>query len=286
MEFEEYLNSKDSLFHFTKREIAFEDILNTGSLRFYNIGGTDDPREYKKWNFTEMSYSDIDEKEERDPTLFLKTNEEFNSVLKNQSFIGCYTTNNISEISNDSTEIKATSIKYGYERPRMWSQYGEHHKGICLVFSKNELEKIIDNEFSNCDLVFKEYVKYQNGFRIENDHITTTYNSSERQKNDLHGFVIDHIKKVHIAAYFTKDIDYQDESEYRIILIDRVEKQKYKEVKIAKALKGIILGDLFSDVYLPIIQNFKEKYRCNIRRMYYHKGNPNLIKYIKRDIDY
>ena len=37
-------------------------------------------------------------------------------------------------------------IRKGYEKSRMWSQYGQNHEGICLVFSKKSLLEIIKKE--------------------------------------------------------------------------------------------------------------------------------------------
>lgn len=36
----------------------------------------------------------------------------------------------------------------GCKKSRMWSQYGQDHSGICLVFSKESLMATIQNELS------------------------------------------------------------------------------------------------------------------------------------------
>lgn len=51
MKNEELFNNKDTIFHYTKLETAFEKILKNKQLRFTKYIDSKDPHEYKKRNF-------------------------------------------------------------------------------------------------------------------------------------------------------------------------------------------------------------------------------------------
>lgn len=44
----DFIDSGDSIYHFTKKEIAIEHILYNKKLKFGNFKQTNDPREYKR----------------------------------------------------------------------------------------------------------------------------------------------------------------------------------------------------------------------------------------------
>jgi hypothetical protein len=46
------LNHDDTIFHYTKMHTAIEHILYKKRLRFSKSAKTNDPREYKEWNFS------------------------------------------------------------------------------------------------------------------------------------------------------------------------------------------------------------------------------------------
>lgn len=277
--FDEYLASDDALYHFTKTKIFFESIVDSNKFNLYPVKTTDDPREYKYWQFTEVSYGDsFTEKE--DSRSFIEKNQLINKLIKERSFISCFCENNKVKIEDNQTE----KMRYGFEKSRMWSQYADHHYGLCLVISKTKIKEIIDKYDRNDFLVFHNKMKYQYEFQHSHDYNSTTFiqNTELNSKNS----VLKHIEYNHENIYFTKDIDYKDESEYRIVVVDINGQKQSIGINLNEIIRGVILGDKFPDVYLPLVQLVYNEYKCNIRKIEWLKGNPFLYKCLSGNIDY
>ena len=55
------------------------------------------------------------------------------------------------------------NLSKGWARSRMWAQYADNHKGVCLIFDKLCLEKEFKGSFekSSCE-TFCDVVNYTN----------------------------------------------------------------------------------------------------------------------------
>ncbi len=248
-DFISYIESDDAIFHYTKLEIGLEKILPTRKFRLSSMNQTNDPQEYKNWNFS-LSYTgeEIDVKEKWEYAHY-----ELNNIIKKKSFIGCFCTNR-KNICEDQFNYKSDKINfYGYKRSRMWAQYGDRHKGMCFVFSKTSVEEHLRKLFST-------NVKCLNVQYFCNDSI---YRASVINGNNLNDYPINeaidkHLSQHYDQIFFSKNIDYRDESEYRIVIIDRDELTDYKVFDYDESLKGVIIGDKFPDVYLPSLLEYKD----------------------------
>ena len=137
-----FLDSDDAIFHYTKRETAMEYILNNKTLKFGLLKNTNDPYEYKKSIIT----CTVESEKEKD-----FKNNSTEDIIQNTLFLS-FSTNLIDD---------SNLIRKGYEKSRMWSQYGENHEGICLVFSKESLLEIIKKELSENYIIYYEKINYE-----------------------------------------------------------------------------------------------------------------------------
>src|SRR4051794_29020534 len=118
------------LFHYTKRETALEHILPTGRLRFGTLPRTNDPREAVPTLFTVAGFvGDDDELTKRDPFDLIA---EAGALLRDSVHLLCLTEDKPSDV---------TYSRYGNgpRRARMWAQYADNHKGVCLCFDGDRL---------------------------------------------------------------------------------------------------------------------------------------------------
>ncbi len=235
-ELSNFINPDDAIFHYTKKEIAMEYILNNKQLKFGFYHSTNDPHEYKQRLTSAFGCGDINE------SLYFESMHLIDNTIQNTSFLSfCDNSNNT-----------------GYKKPRMWSQYGQNHSGICLVFSKESLMTTIKNELSKNYLNYGENINYKEidfkPLNIDNDNDKLTVNE----------IVMNHIKKDYKNIFFQKHLDYKDEDEFRIVLIQKDENLFSQSpldllVDISNSLKLIILGDRFPKVYLPTIKDLSTK---------------------------
>ena len=247
-ELSDFLNSDDAIFHYTKKETAMEYILNDKKLKFGLFHSTNDPHEYKKRLTPAFGWGDINE------SLYLESMNLIDNTIQNTAFLSFCTKRN------------------GYKKPRMWSQYGQNHSGICLVFSKESLMKTIKNELSQDYLVYHENVNYK-----EIDSESLSIEDNNLTKNEI---ILNHIKQNYKNIFFQKHLDYKDENEFRIILVQENENNLYKDIliDISNSLKFIILGDRFPKVYLPTIKELSSKLNIDCKKLHWEHNQYFLLE--------
>jgi hypothetical protein len=245
--FDEFINSDDALFHYTSMEKGIENIFVTKKLWLTTPQKTDDPQEYNDWMISLVGWSLPDDITQS----WAKATQLINQKIKKKAFISCFCMNSTIEISEPYTNDKSIVPQLGYLRSRMWSQYGDHHRGLCLVFSKSEIEKIIEGMEQ---IAKAKNVEYSN----EIDHSALVLDGNMLDDSGVNASAIIHIQKSFDNIFFTKNIDYRDEAEFRIVVLDETETNEHKEISTDLVLKGVILGDRFPKIYYPTIKSIGE----------------------------
>lgn len=252
------LESDNTLFHYTKISTLIEKILPNMELLFSPFSRTNDPYEYKKvqFNFTSESHIGVKHsKEEFDYIQLL-----INDYWKNKFKVICFTKN-----------VNEENIVNGYSKSRMWSQYGDDNKGVCLVFDKNELEKSVQDIYINEEeKIVTGSVYYQNEYGMRNS--SRNVDISNLNKYGPERIAFNHLKNYYEELFLTKNSDYRDENEYRIIVMMQREIQLF--LSITNSLKGIILGDNCSMGYYPIFKQFMKEKNIFVKKLFWSDWRP------------
>ncbi len=256
MKFEQFVDLEDAIFHYTKKKVFFEKILQNLKLRLSPLEKMNDPMEYKGPIFTYhmFGYSKTDKK------LKNKAKTLLNNLKQKESKIACFCSNNDSQTK-------------GYLRSRMWSQYGENHEGICLVISKQALNNLIDKTYKF------EAVRYiEKPFPLLDFDI----NYNELKQTPLDTFCDKFFEKKYKKLFFTKIIDYRDEAEFRLLKRVKDENIIFDYINIEKCLKGIIVGDRFHSVYNIILKKLEKENSLDIRKCKFNEVS-GLLSLAKLD---
>ena len=89
-----------------------------------------------------------------------------------------------------STRSPDEDYRRGYARPRMWEQYGDNHRGVCLVFDKAELHATVMPQLEALGPHWHGAVTYSNaaiqegsttGFRLDGKTILIAAAISRRR---------------------------------------------------------------------------------------------------------
>ena len=253
----EFLKSDQVLFHYTQVSTLFEGIFNSCSLRFPPLINMNDPYEYRDYYFT---YSDMTDKLSPESVLKLvEMGKYLNTCIRQKIKATCFCINQQTE---DSTN-------YGYQRSRMWTQFGDDHRGICLVFSKNSLlEKCLDT----FPIVFHGGMYYKHPI----DLLPSVNYQKLKDKSVFNQYVFEYLTAHQNILLFQKDVDYKDENEYRIYIMQDKEfakcKDNYLYLPIQNSLSSIIIGDRFHKSYLPLLLHFSKKYHFDCFKTQYING--------------
>jgi len=265
MAYEEELFSDDVIYHYTSLTAAFECILPYGKLRFSCLENTNDPLEYKTLFINASLWADNLDKQ-RD--LMYDTIGLIGKTRKSGYQAACFCRN---ESDNDLRNTFDAIKSLGCAKSRMWSQYGDNHKGVVLAFSKTKFLKEIQKSNYDCLVVLSGDVQY-NGFDF---NYFPAINGNRILEIGQKTYCREFLKENQEQLFFTKDKDYRDENEFRVVLATETNKRIH--VDITSSLQGLIIGDRFPDGFLPNLKFFAEKYQVNCRRLWYEKGVPSLL---------
>ena len=157
----------DKLYHYTKFDSA-KTIIESNSLKFGRLDNMNDVYEAYKQVSDESLNADIDIKQIHEALL-----------------------------SYMQLSFTQDGIYKGYEISAMWGHYAEKGKGVCLVFDKKKLIKILP------DGLHHNKVDYQIDFK--GDITIDSNNLSESIGQNMNKF------------FFTKSKDWEYEQEYRVV---------------------------------------------------------------------
>ncbi len=253
-----FLSSGDAVFHYTKAETALAHILEKSTLKFSNIISSDDPYEYSLPSGTSTFGFNVAEEQQ------IQMMNYFCKIINKHSFRISFCNNSFSDGNLESN---------GFLKSRMWSQYGEGHQGVCLVFSKPELvEEVKNNICGSKDIFLYEDIRYgettdltlnsSDGYIDNNDLIQKVMNSITQQKQ----------------KFFHKVLDYRDENEFRLFLVkENIECDSMIDIDISKSLKYIIVGAKFPKVYYPLIKSFGEKFKIPYKKLHWESNKFYML---------
>jgi hypothetical protein len=137
----------------------------------------------------------------------------------------------------------------GWSRARMWEQYSESHRGVCLVFARDELAEHIEKSLVALALPqpYHREVDYTEQGpagaipRLDLEEFVETARAGGDvvEEAAVARFVEDH----HDPLFFLKTLDWATEYEYRFVVT--APHQEYVHVGFADALKAVVVGERF-----------------------------------------
>jgi hypothetical protein len=257
------LLDEDIIYHYTKSDTAFLYILKNGTLKTSYLKNTNDPIEYKP----QHSSSFFSDEKFRNKSIEIRGKiKKMRSETRFISFCEDKGNNNNlrNEINNKHIEnfyLGIENIKFirklGCVLPRMWTQYGDKHKGVCLAFSRKELKKEIEkktNEYKFEEIEYREFPV------IKSSALVTNLIGLSPKKIDSQEYAKKFISENYKELFFKKHNDYRDENECRLI-INYDKENDFEYINIKSSLKAIIFGDNFNkNKYESLRNKFEKKY--------------------------
>jgi hypothetical protein len=155
----------------------------------------------------------------------------------------------------------------------MWSQYGEQHRGLCLVFSKARFgQQVLALRTAEQDRVYEGPVsdKYFSPEAIN----ARTFNGDKLKEMSIEEYVAGHLDEHYKALFLEKAQDYRDENEYRFIFASSVSGFAY--VPIDGCLEAVIVGVLLPTVYRDLIARLAQELGAEYKSLEWHNGCPYL----------
>ena len=228
----------NKLAHFTKIDTLFCHILPEKKLRASNVIEMNDPLENKwQWiNFVPHRRKTI----EHDAVTHEIETEYYKHYLNNSNRLGHHI--NIACFSSYNHHlIKKMQFSPPHENLKMWSQYGDNHKGACIVINKEILLCNIKN--SSESFLKNMEVLYDNNINSAPNFLTHTMSDWNKELESIDSFfhrnVVTRIRE-NPTTLFHKRIDWRDELEERFIFYEK--DATYSFFSIEKAIDELIFG--------------------------------------------
>ncbi|HBW13098.1 MAG TPA: hypothetical protein DEF30_04680 [Proteiniclasticum sp.] len=258
------LNNKN-LYHFTSVDTLLNYILKYNRLKFNNLYNMNDPKEASSWPF--KFYDEVTD------TSYLRINssifEEIDRYVKSYWLIACFKNEPHITYETDINEFDRA-----YFDMRMWDQYGDKHKGICIIFDHEKLMNSLSklSEFN----VFHGSVTYSNNYfnKMEDPFAVSFHQISLHGLNEI---MKNQTMKYYDNFFFTKSLSWRGEDEYRIALHFKEKEVEYYLHDFKDAITGIILGyQVSEEIQKDIFELFGDK--LNIYRILSNNWHNEIVK--------
>lgn len=242
------------LYHYTTIETLILYILPQMSLKFSSIKKTNDPEEIYDHGFTMEHDMNIEKKLEKELIdQFIPNQKKFADALSRDMKILCCTQDYIPEQIDF---VRNTGR--GFLKPRMWAQYSNNHKGVCLILDRKRIIEKFNNKFADQYHLSRSVIYEYNCEKIRESIEAYTLKTSELIANDIEKVVEKRKRKFEDIYYFSKHPDWRDENEYRFLIKDT--SKDNPSIELDGILKGIIMGtqadELVYNAIHIMIQNF------------------------------
>jgi hypothetical protein len=209
------LNHEDTIFHYTKMHTAIENILYKKRLRFSKSVKTNDPREYKEWYFS-VSYQEraADNYSTISNSKSLEVCHTLKKIMGSDYKLACFCSNRPSILSEPDGKpfLNNQPIQYGYDRLRMWSQYGDKFSGVSIAFSLVSLIRQLRDQLGQAAYIYHNCVNYVHNL-YSKDLSILMLNGKELLGKSTDDYANDYVRSNIENIFFTKHIDYKDENE-------------------------------------------------------------------------
>lgn len=262
------------IYHYTKLNTAMEFILKTNDLRFSSFRNLNDPFE-KLSRSIGYIWEGIDTSDE-DYVIDYSDGDLVNSIRLDDSKLLCFSQNDAQiQLSGSRIIDRKKYYRTGFFKPRMWSQYGDENRGICIAISRDKLTKEIKRKYPDF-ILYRSPVNYSDS--IEENREAHKIRCNPNEIIDLKKYYIEeHIKSNRQQLFFSKNSDWKDEKEYRFLLItDGEEKEIFIDIK--NAICGVFCGIDFPDVYLDSLQSLTRWLDVDVFKLSLYDGLPSVVK--------
>ena len=249
---------KAYVYHYTSLATSLEKILSSGKIQFGPLGKTNDPRESKYWHMGGLLSSLIDKRNDKMEKII-------NNYRLNYCKILCLT---IDEEKHRSAEFDNFWLK-GFEHPRMWAQYAENHRGICMVFELDKLIQAVKASFKDSH-IFHGKVNYSDSPFAVFEATSKVRDIAGEDDLLAEEFICGHYE----TLFLMKNYDWKSENEYRFIIVGK--DINYEYLPIGNSLSGIILGCDFPMCYLPVVDKYRIEYNLKVGQMSWYHGSPGI----------
>jgi hypothetical protein len=247
--------------HYTTAAIAFQHIIPTGKLRMSPYRAMRDPVENKLLIPGTAGFGSADELERGWAAAVGLLKDRWERVR-------------IMSLTHDVTSYAGTTLRFGccWARSRMWEQYADDHRGVCLVFERQQFEQKLDTDLA--EHVASSEVEYTPG-GIALSEANLLLDPAILRDDKREQAVLDHLEKHQKELFFLKTDDWRSEHEFRAVLSDVSD--DYAFASYGDALRAVVIGEEFPEWQVAGAQALAEQHGLELKRARWDQARPWLV---------
>jgi hypothetical protein len=249
-------------YHYTTLAKALELIVPAQRLRLSPFSSMRDPRESSDWSITGGGYGEHDRDDLRNWGEFTRAVNELKGFVK------------VLSLTRDDPAASAADFGRGYAHPRLWEQYADKHRGVCLCFNAETLTDRLTTRLAEYGEPHHREVSYVDGPIASEALFVIVKELRDRGVTDA---ALNHLRKNIDELFFTKLTDWATEVEYRFVVVAQSDRLDPILVRVKPALCAVILGaDDGSRFYEPAFAKICDPVGVEIFYMQWIHGSPHL----------
>jgi hypothetical protein len=256
------------LFHYTSLRAGLESILPTFKFRMGNYRDTNDPRESKLNFMFRVTTSGPGNDFETENKAWAEV-DKVHSLMR----VACFT--------RDDRHAEFAETR-GFGCSRMWAQYAERHRGVCLGFQKDLLTSAFKCALNTADRLFDGPVRYCILAMEQHQEIAASDIDGDLVNNiGASEAIAQHLRNYKDDLLFKKSKDWEDEKEYRWVYVAQDESDEVL-ISLGNSPRCVILGLDFPDPYLPSLFELCRDRSIELYRMTWswtHLGLPMPLQF-------
>lgn len=161
-----------------------------------------------------------------------------------------------------------------WARPRVWEQYADAHRGVCLVFSRDAFVAALIQRFG--DSIEFEEVEYTPQGIAGSDAVRTLiddrlFNASTRTQA-----VLDYLTTNRHDLFFLKSDDWTTEYEFRGLLTSA--EDEYAFAEYGTSLRAVVLGEKFPEWQIAGAKQVCDAINVELKRIVWWNGRPITVR--------
>src|SRR5882724_7365273 len=190
---------RDFVYHYTKLERAIENILPSGRLRLSPVDTTNDPWEIRP---EQGGVASVRENLDDLPNML----KELDAVVR-RARLACFCQD------DPAAEGRSGSSLWGWARDRLWAQYADNHRGVCLWFDRKALVRSFESALRERGECISGDVEY------DDTHAVPPIDADAAVRGPRDQYLAEYRRMNTRARYFRKRLDWAGEREFRLLLL-------------------------------------------------------------------
>jgi DUF2971 family protein len=159
-----------------------------------------------------------------------------------------------------------------WARPRLWEQYADAHRGVCLVFERARLEEALRGRFGAEWVSFGEVEYTPAG--IADSAATFLHDQRLLDATTREEAMSEYLSSRRQELFFLKSEDWEAEHEVRAVLMGSDD--EYAHTDYGQALVVLVLGEHFPRWQIAGAREVCEKADVALAHVRWLNGQPNL----------